>query len=175
LRKRRRTLGSAPVQEKDRLLVVSHHENVAVIPRETMENGVLERVQILGFIHQDVRPPRRDLARHVRPGANQLLGPHHQIIEVQQSSGLENLLIPFKKFGGVVAQRLAEDFVLAEILKGPGGRVAVACAAQHLGLVLLVRDSKALGEPDRGAVFPEQLYAQGMNRRAGDLIRREPQ
>ena len=83
--------GAAPAI--DRLIVVSHNAQIAVILCQGLHNSVLAAVRVLVFVDQQVVEQRSFFAPHVREVREQLFGQQQQIVKVNYSTLSQRLLI----------------------------------------------------------------------------------
>src|SRR4051794_20585204 len=78
---------------KNRLLVITHPEEISMSLRQLPNDAVLDRTQILKLVHQHVVPPGAELGCRGGIGPEEALGQNDQIVEVGQIAITQTLLI----------------------------------------------------------------------------------
>jgi hypothetical protein len=91
-------VGAAPFV--DRLVGVADGEDVAVRPRQPLQQRVLGGVGVLKFVHQHVLVALLVFLQHVGPFVEEQNGVHEQIVEVHGVVGLQRYLIAFVDAAG---------------------------------------------------------------------------
>jgi len=179
-----------PAPGVDRLVGISHHEEVFVVARQDVRQLVLILVNVLELVHHHVLQPFLPLFAHlaallerverkiddvveVKPVALALLveiAVEHLVLERRR-----RLLEPAQTLGihvderfHVAAAAFAPADVVRRVLNGHLARRDVQLlknAAQHCGLVLLIEHNEGRGVLQNVAVLLQQSHAEAVERR----------
>ena len=164
----------------DGLVRVAHHEEVAVVARQDIRQGILVLVDVLKFVHHDVFEPLLPFPAGELVPLQDVQGEVHQVIEIQAVAltlfikiAVHDLVLQGVGGGGQVVEMahihvdeglhipppaLAPADVVDGILDGhvPAGEPQVLeDGAQDRCLVLLVQDDEGTGILDHMAVLFE--------------------
>ena len=106
----------------DGLIVISHRIEIFVLVRQKPDHGILGRIDILEFIHQDIGKPALPGLQKAFAGPEQAETFHYHVVIVDQ--------IVFLQEGGIVLQDPLKDIGIGE---GSGYRVFSAGGAFAAG------------------------------------------
>ncbi len=152
---------------EDRLLVVSHGEEVVVRRGEPLQDVVLRRVHVLELVHQQIVPAGGDRIGHVAPRLEQRGGLADQVVEVEHVPPRE-----IRRVLAVQAQFVGGEPVLLEAVAAEAIEHAAAPfgghpqAAEDDALVVLVGHAESLGQARRLGVLAQDREAQRVDRPA---------
>src|ERR1700686_5123229 len=154
----------------DRLLVVTNHEDVAMVPSQLADDGVLDRIQVLEFVDQDGVPASPHFCSHGRD-SEELRCLENEGVEIRDVSLSGHLAIAVVILLIPVAQRFATE---------PPARECIENALVHLrrhfepaqdgSLIKLVGDAKAGLQSHLLAELAQQLGAERVDRPPLDAL-----
>jgi ABC-type cobalamin/Fe3+-siderophores transport system ATPase subunit len=101
------------------LIVVSHDKQVVFRQGQKTQHIVLDRVDILKFIHQDILKLFLPAFADIRPVGEKLMALEHHIIEIQLSSPLQFFLVGIENCGKTFLLQLSCVFLTAPIIFKP--------------------------------------------------------
>ena len=137
-----------------------------MVPRQLVDDRVLNRVQILKLVDENTVPaPAYSFADGVVP--EQLSGFQHQGVEVDELALLEEFLIV-----GVEHPIVGAQFIAAKSVGGESSeKIAMPCrrnleATEDGTLIVIVGDAEARLQSEVGAELAQQLSAESVNRSA---------
>ena len=171
-------VGAAPAV--DGLVVVPHHGEVPVRPRETLDEAELDAVRVLVLVHQHVQEARGVRAMDLLVQLEQAHRVSEQVVEVHRPAGAERLLIAFVDLDEPPIHRgergllilLRTDPLVLELGDPRSGRRggqalvlrphSLQELAQDRALVVGVVDHEILGIPEKLRVTAEDPNARGV-------------
>ncbi len=156
---------------KDRLLVVTDHEEVATLADQVLHDSVLGEVEILELVHQQVVESTPLVGPDIGALAQEPFGEGNEIVEIHQVSGAQGRLVGLEQFAvagseGILLQSIApeEDEQLAlSLVPNPE-------AAEDGALVVLVSYAKPPPEAGRLGVIAENAEAECVERTPNHLF-----
>ena len=155
---------------EDRLLVVSHAEEVAVVGDEHLEQLVLGEVEILELVHQHVVPPGSQRPRHRLLHTKQLLREIDHAVEVHQVTLPEQPHVLAKELLVAGGELIALQAVTAEVGEElPMALLANPKSTEQPALKILVGHAEAGAEAGLRGKLAKYRKAECVNGPAGEL------
>src|SRR6188472_578298 len=160
---------------KNRLLVITHSEEIAMSLRQLPNDAVLNRTQILKLVYQHVVPPGAELGCRGGIGPEEALGQYDQIVKVGQIAITQTLLIASQQCRAALAEQPALQAIETEQGQDLGPSLfRHPQSLQHPELVFLVRHSETGAQSALLGKVSQHLEAQSVKRSPSDVLRRVP-